>query len=153
MSNIEFEVTRLFENHKAITLYQRPLPNTNVHWPFPSRLLNKPEENSHRAAFLPRCLEAMSLVHWNYFVFCVLGQSPIWPLWIFWNQSTVSLFGILHVFHLPVSLTLTEKKKGELLPQCSFSKGPGPAGTAAAVHPRSTWPSCPPAPGTRPWPR
>lgn len=50
------------------------------------------------------------------------------------SENTVSLSGILHVFHVCEPLTLTEKKKGdgELLPRGSISKGP--AGTAAVVH-------------------
>lgn len=53
------------------------------------------------------------------------------PLYFLESENTVSLSGILHVFHVCEPLTLTEKKKGdgELLPQGSISKGP--AGTAA----------------------
>lgn len=73
------------------------------------------------------------------------GPSPSPPLRTFWNLRTVFLFGIPHVFHGSMPLPLAEKKKGGLLPWGSFTKGAGPAGTAAAVHPRATratWSTC-----------
>ena len=103
--------------------------------PFPNHLLNKPEATIKEQAPLLPSLEASEPWSLKPGLFWWLVQSPLWPLWIFWNlrvqfSSLVffTCFKCARLWHL-----LKRRKQGAATPgRGSFSKVPGD--TVAALQ-------------------
>lgn len=154
MSNIESGVLGLFEKPQSCcplptdtTKHQHPL----AFWSF-----KQAPRNNYRVA-PPRSLDSTNeprspkLLH----IHSGCRYNHLFRPRIFWNLRIVSLFGILHVFHLSVPLTLTEKKKGWGTASLGFPfKGPWPSGNSCRCPQRGP-PGLPSLkhPGSRSWHR